>query len=79
MTKNITTSSEVKYTGFPITSVCRADLESVGLDTRAVDDETMRHLAGKLADDYCEQLFWVSLKIIAEYLEIPKADSRVSI
>jgi hypothetical protein len=29
-------------------------------------------LAEKLADDYCEQLFWGSLEIIADYLKIPK-------
>jgi len=29
-------------------------------------DEDMENLAGKLADDYCEQLFWNSLKTIFE-------------
>ncbi len=60
------------YADFPITSVCRADLESIGFDASGVDDATMRELAGKLADDYCEQLFWGSLEILAEYLKIPK-------
>ena len=31
-----------------------------------IDIEDMKHLASKLADDYCEQLFWESLKIIFE-------------
>ena len=31
-----------------------------------LDDADMKHLASKLADDYCEQLFWESLKIIFE-------------
>jgi len=61
-----------KYTDFPITSVCRADLESIGFDPSTVDDATMRELAEKLADDYCEQLFWGSLEIIADYLKVPK-------
>jgi hypothetical protein len=72
MTKTLNLSSGVKYADFPITSVCRADLESIGFDTRAVDDATLRELAGKMADDYCEQLYWGSLEIIAEYLKIPK-------
>lgn len=61
-----------QYKDFPITSVCRADLESIGFDTATVDDATMKELAGKLADDYCDQLFWSSLPIIADNLEIPK-------
>jgi hypothetical protein len=64
-----------KYRDFPITSVCRADLESIGFDTGAVDDATMKELAEKLADDYCEQLFWGSLEIIADYLKIPKSEA----
>jgi hypothetical protein len=32
----------------------------------------MMDLAGKLADDYCDQLFWSSLDILAESLGIPK-------
>ena len=64
-----------KYTDFPITSVCRADLESIGYDTGAVDDSTMKELAAKMADDYCEQLFWDSLEIIADWLKIPKPET----
>jgi hypothetical protein len=60
------------YVDVPITSVCREDLESIGFDTRNVDDATMKELAEKLADDYCDQLFWSSLEIIADYLKIPK-------
>jgi len=29
-------------------------------------DEDMENLASELADDYCEQLFWGSLKTISE-------------
>lgn len=61
-----------QFTEFPITSLYRADLERIGFDASAVDDATMKKLAEKLAGDYCEQLFWGSLEIIAEYLEIPK-------
>lgn len=57
---------------FEITSVSREDLEALGYNASKVSDATMERLASKLADDYCEQLFWTSLDIIAEYLEIPK-------
>ena len=57
---------------FVITEVSREDLEELGFDTSEVSDETMEYLAKKLGNDYCEQLFWISLKITAEYMEIPK-------
>lgn len=58
---------------FKVTSVCREDLESRGFDTSKVDDSDMETLASKLSDDYCEQMYWISLDIIAEEgLEIPK-------
>ena len=57
---------------FVITEVSREDLEELGYDTSEVSDETMEYLAKKLANDYCEQLFWTSLDIIAEYMGIPK-------
>lgn len=57
---------------FPITSVSRDDLDAKGFDTSEVDDATMERLASKMADDYCEQLFWSSMEIIAEYMDIPK-------
>lgn len=57
---------------FPITSVSRGDLDAKGFDTSEVDDATMERLASKMADDYCEQLFWSSMEIIAEYMDIPK-------
>lgn len=57
---------------FVIAHVSRADLEFKGYDTSEVSDEDMERLAAKLGDDYCDQLFWSSLPIIADYLEIPK-------
>ena len=59
---------------FIITSVSREDLESAGFDASNVDDAVMSKLADKMADDYLEQLFWSSLRIIAEGLDIPKKD-----
>ena len=57
---------------FKITSVSRDDLEALGYNTSRVSDKKMEYLAKRLADDYLEQLFWTSLDIMAEFLEIPK-------
>ena len=59
---------------FVISVLSRADLEALGFDVSNVDDDTMQRRADKLGDDYCEQLFWSSLKILAEYFEIPKEE-----
>ena len=60
------------YKDFSITSVCRADLESSGFDTKGVDDSTMSELASKMADAYCDMGFWEDLDILAEHLKIKK-------
>jgi hypothetical protein len=60
--------------GFSVTRIFRADLEKAGFDASKVDDATMRKLAFRMATDYCEQLFWSSLEIIADHLKIPKAN-----
>lgn len=57
---------------FNITSVSREDLEGIGYDTSNVDDDTMEHLASKMADAYCDNGFWIDLPILADHLEIPK-------
>lgn len=57
---------------FPITSVHRDDLRELGYDASRVDDATMTRLAGKLADAYCENVFWIDLPIIADHLGIPR-------
>lgn len=58
---------------FPITSVSRDDLKTVypKSDHEKIDnlsDEEMAWLARKMAEDYCNQLFWDSLKIISQEL-----------
>jgi hypothetical protein len=63
---------EKKKEFFEITSVSREDLEGIGYDTSEVDDGTMERLASKMADAYCDQVFWINLPIIADHLEIPK-------
>lgn len=61
---------------FKITGVHRDDLEAAGFDASNVDDATMERLASKMSDDYLEQLFWVHLPIIAEYLDIPRKEGE---
>lgn len=64
-------TGELPY--FPISHICRDNLESKGFDISNVTDSVMSQLAGKLDNDYCEQLFWISMGIIAEEcLKIPK-------
>jgi hypothetical protein len=57
---------------FEISLLHRDDLEHAGYDARHVDDSVMKTLASKLGDDYCEQLFWNSLSILADALGIPR-------
>jgi lipoate synthase len=61
-----------KLTFFYITSVSRDDLESYGFDISNVDDATMEELANRMADHYCDQLFWDSMEIIAESMGIER-------
>ena len=63
---------------FVITRVHRDDLEDAGFDVRNVEDGTMRKLAGKLSDAYCENDFWIALPIIAESLGIPVASKGLN-
>ena len=63
---------EKYYKDFPITSVCRADLEQAGFSTTKVDDDTMSELASKMANAYCDFGFWEDLEILAEDLGIKK-------
>lgn len=64
-------TGELPY--FPISHICRDDLEGKGFDISNVTDSEMSRLADKLGDDYCEQLYSISMEIIAEdSIEIPK-------
>lgn len=67
-----TTRVEKYYKDFSITTVCRADLESVGFNTTNVDDSIMSELASKMANAYCDSVFWTDLEILAEDLGIKK-------
>lgn len=58
---------------FPITSVHRDDLKGAGFDVEGISDDDMKELADKMANDYCEQLFWEIMETIADILGFPKA------
>ena len=56
---------------FPITSVCKDDLRHIFKNDQEalrrideLDEGDMKYLAEKLASDYCEQLYWSSLRIL---------------
>ena len=70
---------EKYYKDFPITSVCRADLENAGFNTASVDDGTMSELASKMANEYCDMGFWEDLKILAEHLGIKKNKKSIDL
>lgn len=56
---------------FSISSLSRDDLKLIVPNDKirdAIPNHFMERIASKLGDDYCEQLFWSSLKIIAEYV-----------
>ena len=58
---------------FKITSVTREDLEDRGFDTTNITDAQMEELARRMCNDYLEQMFWLSMEIIAEdIMKFPK-------
>jgi len=57
---------------YPISPLHLDDLEHLGFDVSKVTDNDMITLVNKLSDDYCEQLFWSSLEILAEAIGIPR-------
>ena len=68
---------ELNAGDFPITSVHRDDLEGKGFDVKKISDDDMQNLAEKMANDYYEQLFWLSMEIIAgEILGFPKVKTK---
>lgn len=57
---------------FPIASVHRNDLQDAGFDVERISDDDMKELAGRMASDYCDQLFWGSIGTIADILGFPR-------
>ena len=66
---------------FKITSVCKTDLRTTFENEKEIFDKIdsltnteMKYLARKMADDYCDQLFWSSLHQIATRIIENKED-----
>jgi hypothetical protein len=73
--KEIVFEDEPAREFFPITSVCRDDLEDRGFDASGVTDAQMETLASKMANVYMEGDYWVSLDILAEdYLGLERTE-----
>jgi len=55
------------HKAFPITSICRADLQEYFTDKEieSLDNVDMEYLASKMADAYCDNGFWIDMEIIA--------------
>jgi len=60
---------------FEISALSEEDLQYLGFDTSGLDDSTMERIASKMGDNYCDQLYWDSLQVIAECMGIPKVES----
>ncbi len=57
---------------FEVSFLSREDLEEMGFDAEKVTNEQMEQLAKKIGEDFCEQLYWTSLKSIAVQMGIPR-------
>jgi len=56
---------------FPVVMIHRDDLVQCGFTQEQADSFTnteMRNLADKMSDDYLNQMYWESMKAIAEYI-----------
>lgn len=56
---------------FYVTSVHRDDLEERGFDVSGVTDDQMKRLASRMCDDYCMQLFFDSMDLLAGEMGFP--------
>lgn len=57
---------------FVISRLHRDDLANAGFSSEDVSDGDMETIAKKLHEDYMEQLYWDSLKIIADYVGLKR-------
>jgi hypothetical protein len=67
------TTKDITEGFYPITSLSKDDLRGMFRGDRKalkrineMTDDEMKTLASKMADDYCEQLYWSSLQILFE-------------
>ena len=57
---------------FIISELTRDDLETLGYDAKDLPNNMMQQIADDLQRDYHEQLFWISLEVIADHYGIKK-------
>ena len=57
---------------FTISELTRDDLEALGYNAKNLSNDMMQQIADDLCDDYCGQLFWSSLEVIADHYGIRK-------
>jgi hypothetical protein len=70
------TKKNIKF--YPITRLCKddiimafegvSDLKTIKQKVNLLTDLEMEGIARRLADDYCEQLYWSSLRAIVEHI-----------
>ena len=65
---NLMKSAEFYMNSFVISSLSFGDLETKLKLKKPLPDNVMSVIAEKMGDDYCEQLFWIHLPIIVEYV-----------
>lgn len=62
---------EIK-TEFPITTICKEDVETAGFDISNITEEQLKKIADNMEDMYLQDGFWHDLRVSAEKVGIPK-------
>lgn len=63
---------------FPVVFISRNDLETLGFDTINISDDQMVELAKTMEKVYMDDLFWDSMKDIAEdEMHLPVIDNSI--
>lgn len=57
---------------FPITSLHRDDIETIGYNASRISNRDMNWIAKRMANGYLDDLFWIQLRLLAEELGLPK-------
>lgn len=66
---------EIK-TEFPITTVCKEDVDTAGFDTTNITEEQLKKIANNMEDMYLKDGFWHDLRVSAEKVGIPKKKKK---
>lgn len=61
-----------KEGSFHVLSLDRDDIEAAGFDPSSLTDDDLRRMAGKLSDDIVGNQYWISLKTLCEWENIPR-------